>query len=135
MTPKSVWSRVVIGGFLLLLLNSAYLASFSEPTLWYYTQVALHPMLGVGLSAIVVLALARRRLVPGRLAGIGLFFCGVGFVAGVALFATGATSAYRGLVYAHVALSAAGAACLLTSFVMSGFPGSRAAIAATLVGV
>ena len=56
---SSAWSRLIISGFLLLLLNSAYLASFSDPTLWYYTQVALHPLVGIALAAAVAVALAR----------------------------------------------------------------------------
>ncbi len=149
-TP-SLWSRVIVGGFLLLLINSAYLASFSDPTLWYFTQVALHPLVGIGLAAAIVLGLARRRLEAGRLGGAGLVICGVGLLLGLALFATGATTAYRPLVNAHVALSAAGAAVLLISLLASvlgsGFLGPRSlgggdsrttirtGIAMTLVGV
>ncbi len=110
---SSAWSRLIISGFLLLLLNSAYLASFSKPTLWYYTQVALHPLVGIALAAAVALALARRRLQPGRLGATGLALCGLGLLLGLALFATGATSSQRPLVNAHIALSAAGAALLL----------------------
>jgi tetratricopeptide (TPR) repeat protein len=148
---------VIVGGFLLLLLNSAYLASFSEPSLWYYAQVALHPIAGVGLAAVVAIALMRRRLAPGRLGGTGLALCGLGLAVGLVLLVTGATSAYRSIVIAHVAVSAAGAAVLLVALAASGFsrtsrvgsgsPGRRSlgeggsrtsirtAIAMTLVGV
>ena len=121
MTFRTLGARLIFAGFLLLLLNSAYLASFSAPTLWYYTQVAVHPILGLALAAVVALAAARRRWAPGRLGAVGLLLCGAGFALGVALFVTGATTAYRPLVNAHIAVSAAGAALLLVSFVVSGF--------------
>ena len=113
-TSRRAWSRVVVGGFLLLLLNSAYLASFSEPPLWYYTQVALHPLVGIALAAVVTMALVRRRLAPGRLRGAGLVLCGLGLALGLLLVVTGATTAYRSVVVAHIALSAAGAPVVWT---------------------
>jgi tetratricopeptide (TPR) repeat protein len=136
----SLASRLIVSGFLLLLLNSTYLASFSEPTLWYFTQVALHPIVGVGLAAAVVIALRRRSLAPGRLGGAGLALCGLGLALGLVLLVTGATRAYRSVVVAHVALSAGGAACLLAWLaltVASGFSRTtiRTATAMTLVGV
>jgi tetratricopeptide (TPR) repeat protein len=127
------------GGFLLLLLNSAYIAAFGDATPGYYAQVALHPLLGVALAAGAVIL--GRRLRSGRPAAAALALCGVGFVLGGALLFTGATTAYRPLVSAHVAVAAAGAAVLLISLVTagvaSGFPGTiaRTAIAMTLVGV
>ena len=138
---SSLWSRLLVGGFLLLLLNSAYLASFSAPTLWYYAHVALHPIAGVGLAAAVAIALVRRRLAPGWLGAVGLALCGLGLAVGLVLLVTGATSAYRPVVVAHVAVSAAGAAALLVSLVSSGVASgfgrttNRTAIAMTLVGV
>jgi tetratricopeptide (TPR) repeat protein len=140
----NAWPRVIVSGFLLLLLNSAYLASFARPTLWYYTQVALHPLVGIALAAAVAIALTRSRLAPGRLGGAGLGLCGFGLALGLVLLVTGATSAYRSVVVAHVALSAAGAACLLAWLMTSGvntatLKGSsyttRTAVGMTLVGV
>ena len=46
--------RLLLGGFVLLLFNSMYLAAFSEPTLLYFTNVALHPALGVALAIAAV---------------------------------------------------------------------------------
>jgi tetratricopeptide (TPR) repeat protein len=150
MTLRTSGSRLIFVAFLLLLLNSAYLASFSAPSLWYYAQVALHPVIGIGLAAVVALATARRRLTPGRLGGAGLVLCGVGLALGAALFVTGATTAYRTLINAHIAVSAAGAVCVLgwvlmatlkgsphTAVVVSGFSRTviRTAIATALVGV
>jgi tetratricopeptide (TPR) repeat protein len=153
---RTAWSRVIVSGFLLLLLNSAYLASFSRPTLWYYVQVAVHPLLGLALATATAVPLMRRRLTLGRLGGAGLALCSMGLALGLVLLVTGATSAYRSIVVAHVALAAAGAACLLAWLVMSaakmagvasGFPGprslgeggsrtaTRTAVSMTLVGV
>ena len=49
-------SRLLFAGFVALLLNSAYLTAFADPSLWYFTNVVLHPLLGLTLAV----ALARR---------------------------------------------------------------------------
>jgi hypothetical protein len=45
--PTGSGARAVFAGFLLLLINSAYLGSFSDPTRAYFVQVAIHPLLGI----------------------------------------------------------------------------------------
>ena len=42
--------RLLFTGLVALLLNSAYLWAFADPTLGYFAQVALHPLLGMALS-------------------------------------------------------------------------------------
>jgi hypothetical protein len=122
-------TRLTFAGFLALLLNSAYLAAFAEPTLWYYVQVALHPLLGIGLAVAVAFRVIARGARPegraysrdagpeGRayrwrlIAGISLL--AIGLALGLGILVTGATTPYRLLVNAHVALSAAGAVVML----------------------
>jgi Flp pilus assembly protein TadD len=136
-------SRLLIAGFVGLLLNSAYLASFSEPTLWYYAQVVLHPLLGVVVAAAVVLLLVRRRWTTGWFGGTALVISAAGLALGLAILATGAITAYRLLVYAHVAVSVVGAALLLVNFWFAAARlssrrqalGIRVSLAATLVAI
>src|SRR6266404_9600652 len=92
-------------GFVALLLNSAYLAAFADPSLWYYTNVALHPILGLVLAVAVV---KNGRGIPFS----GAVALGVGLVLGVLILFVGATRSHALLVYAHVATSSLGAGLL-----------------------
>jgi tetratricopeptide (TPR) repeat protein len=100
-----------------MLLNSAYLAAFAEPSLWYFANVALHPMLGVALAVGAVVAgrrwmaaSSRSRLLAAAVAGLG-----VGAVLGVAVLILGATRPYRPILYAHIAASSLGSLLLLAA--------------------
>lgn len=87
----------------LMIANSAYLAGFAEPTIFYMTNVLFH--LGLGVVILIVMAMAlvmrARRLARGdawwlvSLAG-GLF--------GLALVVIGNTRTTRWLLYTHIAL-------------------------------
>ncbi len=98
---------VLLVGFLVLLINSAYLASFSEPTLWYFVQVAVHPVLGIALAAVGV------RVIAARDARWASAMLGLGLVLGLVVLVVGATTQHRLLVNTHVAASALGAALML----------------------
>jgi hypothetical protein len=106
---RSLW---LFAGFVALLLNAAYLWAFSDPTLWYFVQVAAHPLLGLALAAALVLTAARwpHPGAPGRAARV---ISAVGLAIGIAVLVLGATTPHRLLVNAHVAVSAAGAALLM----------------------
>ena len=41
------WRKLSLFGFLFLLLNSAYLISFGEPTLFYISNVLIHVVVGI----------------------------------------------------------------------------------------
>ncbi len=96
-----------------MLLNAAYLAAFATPSLVYFSNVALHPILGV-----LVAFLAARWAGPRfnslafgtRLGGI---LAGAGGMLGLLILTTGATRPYRTLVVAHIALSAIGSAIIV----------------------
>ena len=114
---------VIVAGFLALLLNSAYLAAFADPSLWYYTNVALHPILGL------LLALAVAKKGSGVFCGgrqqekcrqektpdpfFAAVFLALGLLLGVVVLILGATRPFRPLVYAHVALSTLGSALVV----------------------
>src|SRR5262245_42133438 len=113
MPTGSLTPRVLLAGFIVLLLNSVYLWAFADPTLWYFVQVALHPFLGLALGIAVAVMLVRRRWAPGWLAVSGLVLSGFGLALGLGVLALGATTPYRMLVNAHSGTSSAGAALLL----------------------
>ena len=107
--------------FFILLLNSAYLFSFGEPTLFYIFNVLLHVGLGIVLIfpfCIYVYKHLGYRLQArmqkqsistlGQLGGIGIV---VGIISGVYLMIVGATTPYRWLLITHIVSVSAG--CLL----------------------
>ena len=117
--------RALFVGFVTLLLNSAYLAAFADPSLWYYANVALHPILGLALAVAVVAkkgtgvvfergprkatsvpVLAKTTPVPFFAGAVALT---VGLVLGVLILFVGATRSHAVLVYAHVVTSTLGA--------------------------
>ena len=102
---------LLVAGFVALLLNSAYLAGFPAATLLYYTNVALHPLLGLGLVVLAGPAILRYlRSGPRGLCATVLLAASV--VTGLTLVAVGATVAHASIVTAHVVGAAAGALCL-----------------------
>jgi Tfp pilus assembly protein PilF len=106
----------LIAGFFALLLNSAYLWAFADPTLGYFVQVAAHPLLGVTLAAAALWLLLARRFTPSALGQVALAILAAGLALGLAVLVVGATTPHRRLVDAHVAVSAVGAALLLLYF-------------------
>ena len=91
--------------------NSAYLAAWSAPTLFYYSNVALHVLLGVvALIALVYTAVtARRRTFAAALVWIPLVACAA---VGIWLAAVGATRSQQHVLDAHGILAALGALSL-----------------------
>jgi tetratricopeptide (TPR) repeat protein len=101
-------SKTLAAGGWLLLVNSAYLAAFATPTLFYFSNVALHVVLGailLGLGARWFWPRVRSLSIAGLLASVLL---GTGGVLGVVLTVTGATRQFRGLLLAHIAVTTAG---------------------------
>ena len=104
--------RATFVGSIALLLNSAYLVAFPTASLWYFANVAVHPLLGVAVVVASAWVVARRRHEVGSsflwvgLAGLAL---GLGLISGVAVAVAGATSATRPLLDAHIAASVTGA--------------------------
>src|SRR5438046_2576762 len=114
----STWAGGRIGRTLSILLvcllvNAAYLWAFADPTFWYFLQIAIHPILGVGLGAAFVWALLTRRvtLAAGPAAAVTLI--GLGLALGLGVLVLGATTPFRRLVDAHVVISTAGAVLLI----------------------
>ena len=96
-----------------LAVNSAYLAAFATPSLFYYANVALHVVLGV---AALILAIGWLRGRPERMPlswTLAALLLGAGAVLGGALVATGTTTRFRWLLLSHIAASTAGALLVL----------------------
>jgi len=111
--------RWVATGFLLLVLNSAYVWAFASPTVFYMGNVLAHVLLGVAVAAGAVLWLRGRwREAPVEAAGV------LALAAGLGLFLTfaGATRDHNWALWGHVAAALAGLA-LLGPFVQRRAPG------------
>ncbi len=107
------FSRVALVGFVALLVNAAYLWAFADPTLWYYVQVAVHPLLGLAVAVAILWQVRARRARPNAFGQAGLAISGAGLVLGIAVLVVGATTPNRSLVVAHVLVSGVGAALLV----------------------
>src|SRR4051794_23908408 len=101
-------ARVGIALFALLLVNSAYLAAFDTPSLFYFVNVAAHAIGGVllAVAAAVYLIRFRPRLSALGTAAAVLLACAAG--AGASLLVIGATTPNVWLVQTHIAVAAAG---------------------------
>ena len=109
---SSVPLRLLVAGFLVLLLNSAYLAALPSASLWYFANVALHPVLGLALAGAVGIALLRRRWTPPPICAAGLGVTAIGLLLGLGVMAVGATRAQRPILVAHVVVMIVGSALL-----------------------
>jgi tetratricopeptide (TPR) repeat protein len=97
-------SKRLAAGFLLLVLNSAYLAARADATAFYFANVAFHVAFGV---LVTLVALGRlpdlwRRF--GGAARAGLALLAGGFGLGLLLMITGATRPFLPVLHAHIAL-------------------------------
>jgi Tfp pilus assembly protein PilF len=107
-------SRNILGAsFAVLVVNSAYLAAFATPSLFYFTNVALHVVLGAVTFGLAVWWSRHREggLPPAWIATAALL--GIGAVLGGALVLTGTLSRFRWLLLAHIAFSSGGAVLAL----------------------
>lgn len=95
--------------FFILLLNSAYLFSFGEPTLFYIANVLLHIGLGILLITPFGIYVYRYfRRVP-RFGQIGIVGLILGILSGGYLMIVGASRPYRWLLIFHIVTVTAGA--------------------------
>ncbi|MCY3844378.1 MAG: tetratricopeptide repeat protein [Acidobacteria bacterium] len=104
--------RLLVAGFLVLLLNSAYLAALPSASLWYFANVALHPLLGFALAGVAGFVLLRRRWTPAPLCAAGLGVSAIGLLLGVGVMVVGAARAQRPILVAHVTVMVVGAVLL-----------------------
>ena len=100
-------------GFVVLILNSAYLAARADPTLFYFGNLALHMALGLALAAAALVRWRRQwRQWPPLLVGAGLLL-GVAAAFGLALMVLGATRPNAWILTTHIATASLGSALVL----------------------
>lgn len=108
-SPRLV--RFVSVGFLVLLVNTAYLAAFASPTIFYMSNVLLHVGLGVALAAgFGVLVAKSAELRRGTFVAAAFFAAAL--VLGALLIAWGNTTPNRLVLYAHIGAAALGVVAL-----------------------
>jgi len=125
-SPASRVAGWPVAATAVLVVNSIYLAGTADASLFYYSNVVAHIVLGCVLTVAGARALFRhwRQLAPPvQLAAVPL---AIGALSGGALTIVGATTANRWLLMLHIASTVAGLAVLL------GWAGWRAATGATV---
>ncbi len=109
---------------LLLLVNTAYVAAFASPTIFYMGNVVLHLVLGV-VVAILLLWFLRQMPVAG-----GLFL--ITALAGIFLAVRGNTTPHRAVLQAHIIVAALALLAFLPYALRRTSPGFRNAYVAGL---
>jgi tetratricopeptide (TPR) repeat protein len=100
-------------GFLVLIVNSAYLAARADPSPFYFANVMLHMALGLALAVVAAVRWARRWRGGPRLLLAAAPLLGVAAVSGVALALLGATRPHAWILWTHIATAIAGSALVL----------------------
>ena len=115
-------AAVLCSVLVLLLVNSAYLAARADPTIAYYVNVALHPMLGLALAAVAMWQFRKSWRVP-ILRAVTTFVLAAATALGIVVLFVGATRPYSSVVQAHVVAAVAGLALLAAELWRTARPG------------
>ncbi len=111
---RSRLGRIVLVLGLALVLNSAYIAAYGDPNLFYVTNALLHPVLGALVAIFFVAFICRHReLIDSALGKSAAFLLAVAFCFGGYLAVVGMTRPHSLALYAHVAAALAGLALLI----------------------
>src|SRR6185295_10308842 len=111
--------KVLVFGYLLLLVNSSYLAAYADPTLFYFGNVALHLILGVVLAVIFAAHAIKHFKQFKHYSGtmkLAFILLAVSTALGLFMMRFGATRQYRWALYSHIAFAVAGSIPLLLVF-------------------
>jgi tetratricopeptide (TPR) repeat protein len=107
------FQKLLVIGFVVLLINSSYLAANSDPTLFYFGNVVAHLLLGVFMAVAFAIFLIRRLRSLSRTLLLSGLVLELGAAFGGFMMKYGATRQYRWALYSHMALSVAGSIPLL----------------------
>jgi tetratricopeptide (TPR) repeat protein len=98
---------------LVLVANSAYLAAFGDPTLFYVANALLHPLLGIIAGILLVVSIrCHRDLLKGATGVLAGLLLALAAGSGVYLLFVGMTRPHSLALYAHVGAAVAGALLL-----------------------
>src|SRR5580658_7529744 len=98
--------------FLVLLVNTAYVAAFSSATVFYMTDVLFHLVLGVVLSLAVLFTIHKRKdLIAGAPVALGFFLLALIF--GLVLTWKGNVYANLWLLWSHIVAAGIGVLALI----------------------
>jgi Tfp pilus assembly protein PilF len=113
--------------YLVLLVNSSYLAGYADPTLFYFGNVALHLILGVVLTIAFATYAFRRFGQFSTTLKLAVVLLAVGAALGLFMMKFGATRQYRWALYSHIAFAVAGSIPLLLVLAKAArnYPASR----------
>jgi tetratricopeptide (TPR) repeat protein len=103
--------------FLILIVNSAYLAARAEASAAYFANVVVHLVLGVVLAAMAGRRFRRSRAELPRLLVLAAPLLMVAAFTGVTLAVVGATRPYRYILYVHIAAATLGSLPVLAHLV------------------
>jgi tetratricopeptide (TPR) repeat protein len=97
--------------FLVLLVNTGYIAAFSSATIFYMTNVLGHVVLGVALTVATIFVLRRSGLLAG--APVALGFLLLAFIFGALLTYSGNVRDHAWILWAHIATAILGVVALI----------------------
>jgi len=101
----------------LLICNSAYVAAFGTPSLFYVANALLHPLLGIGVGVLFAVLVIRRRAAFAGVWGSGaLLLLALAAGLGIYLALAGMTRPHSWALYGHVGSAIAGLFFLLLRF-------------------
>src|SRR5262245_10473713 len=101
--------------FVALLLNSAYLAAYATPSIFYFANVVLHLVLGAALTVVGIrylLTLRGSHVSIAASLAVAALLLGAGAALGLYLTVTG-VSGHARLLQAHIASSTIGSLALI----------------------
>src|SRR5258706_8969731 len=98
--------------FIVLLVNTAYVAAFATPSIFYMGNVLVHLVLGLVLAIVLIFLLRKdTTLLSGAPSALGLF--GVALLLGLFLVKVGNITENRWAFWAHIASAGLGLAALI----------------------
>ncbi len=109
---QSKLSKWIAASFLVLLVNTAYIAAFASPTVFYMGNVLIHLALGVALSIAVVFLVAKNTELRHSIATALVFFL-LALLAAVYLVAAGNVREHRWALWTHIVAAALGVIALI----------------------
>ena len=115
-------AAVLCVGLLLLVANAAYLAARADPTIAYYVNVALHPILGLALAALA----GWRFRTAWKTSALRMFttlMLTAAAALGIVVLIVGATRPYYAVVQAHAVIAVIGLALLAAELWRMARPG------------